>query len=239
MKTEAEIESLLGWWRDAGVDIVVGDTTRSWLEVSKPRKSKAEPVVGKASENATQPLQMPANLSEFQQWLLASEAVPGATDDRVAAVGDPASGLMILVDMPENTDAKEGRLLSGDAGRLLDRMLGAIGRDRNSVYLAAMSPARISRVTSGDSLATDLATIARRHVALAAPECLLTMGDAPSRVFCEANLAEARGRQHYFNHEGGIVSVIATFHPRFLLQQPKLKAESWKDLQMLVEGMNA
>jgi DNA polymerase len=118
-------------------------------------------------------------------------------------------------------------------------MLAAIGRDRASIYLAVFSPARALGGALNETAFASLADAAKRHVALAAPRQLLLMGEAPSRAFCGVSLNEARGKQRVLNHDGGTVSAIATFHPRFLLQQPRLKAQSWKDLQMLVEGMNA
>jgi DNA polymerase len=53
------------------------------------------------------------------------------------------------------------------------------------------------------------------------------------------NLAQARGSIHPINLEGGTTPLIATFHPRFLLQQPARKADAWADLRMLVEILTA
>lgn len=229
-----EIDSLIGWWNDAGVDTIVGDRPQSWLD----QPAKAPPPTAEPRQQArAEP--MPGDLEAFRRWLRESDIVPAPAAARVDAAGDPASGLMLLVDMPEPGDAEQGALVGGEAGRLLDRMLAAIGRDRASVYVAAMSPAHAPGGTVGEPLIERLAAAARHHVALAAPKWLLLLGDAPSRAFCEANLIEARGRQYNFNHGSGTVSAVATFHPRFLLRQPALKAESWRDLRMLNEGMSA
>lgn len=233
-----EIESTIDWWREAGVDTIVADAPRGWLSTPKspqPKIAKAGP----AKKSAPQPADygpMPGDIAEFRQWLHDATSSQGAGNP-VDCIGDPASGLMILVDMPEQGDGDAGQLLSGDAGLLFDRMLAAIGRDRASIYLAPMTPSRPIGGSFDESQREFLAKSARHHIALAAPKQLLCMGDEPSRVFCGSNLNEARGSQHNFNHDGGSVTAIATFHPRFLLQQPKLKAQSWKDFQMLIEGM--
>lgn len=44
---------------------------------------------------------------------------------------------------------------------------------------------------------------------------------------------DARGRLHDFNHDGGKLAAVATYHPRTLIARPALKAQAWQDLQML------
>ncbi|MBC2777638.1 uracil-DNA glycosylase family protein [Parasphingopyxis marina] len=240
MAVGGEMESALDWWREAGADVIVGDEPRGWLTESKPLAPKA-PTKGApvAVDTPPVPVAMPSALAEFRPWLLDATIIEAPREARLDAAGDPASGLMVLIDMPEQGDESAGKLLSGEAGLLFDRMLAAIGRDRASIYLAAFSPARVLGGALNETAFAALADAAKRHVALAAPRQLLLMGEAPSRAFCGVSLNEARGKQRVLNHDGGTVSAIATFHPRFLLQQPRLKAQSWKDLQMLVEGMNA
>ena len=84
---------------------------------------------------------LPAQLDLFQAWLGSSEALPftAPAAPRVCPAGDPASDLMIMIDMPTAEDCAAATLLSGEAGRLFDRMLAAIGRDRDSIYFAALS----------------------------------------------------------------------------------------------------
>ncbi|MGJ8537314.1 MAG: uracil-DNA glycosylase family protein [Parasphingopyxis sp.] len=219
--------------------MIVGDEPRSWLEEPKARVRKASAKSPGTPDKPTGPAQLPADLDGLRNWLLSADSIDVPKAGRLDAIGDPASGLMILVDMPDRADAEAGTLLSGETGLLFDRMLAAIGRDRASTYVAALSPARITGGAVDVDNLESLGRIAKHHVALAQPERLLVMGDAPSRVFCGASLNESRGSQHNFNHDGGTVSVTATFHPRFLLQQPRLKAQSWKDLQMMIEGMTA
>lgn len=235
-----EIENTVGWWRDAGVDVIVGDEPRSWLEEPKgPATKAATNSIAAKSDDPVRPVQLPSDLESLRSWLLTTDAIDAPIAGRLDTIGDPASGLMVLVDMPDRGDAEAGQLLSGDTGLLFDRMLAAIGRDRASAYIVPLSPARITGGAVDENNLENLARIARHHVTLTHPQHLLVMGDAPSRVFCGASLNESRGSQHNFNHDGGTVSVTATFHPRFLLRQPRLKAQSWKDLQMMTEGMTA
>ena len=148
----------------------------------------------------------------------------------------PPSGLMLLVDMPEPEDALEGRLLAGAAGRLLDRMLAAIGRDRASIYLASLLPGAPGRrpARSGASPAPAI-RLARApcRAGRAARRCCCC-GDCASRALLGIGVAAARGRLHDLNHGGAIVPAIATFHPRCLLEHPMQKAGAWQDLRLLL-----
>lgn len=142
---------------------------------------------------------------------------------------------MLLTDMPDAEDMTAGTLISGTAGRLLDAMLGAIGRDRVATYLGALAPGRPATGRIDHGLEAELARLARHHVALARPRALLLLGDATIRAFTGMNLAQARGSIHSINLDGLTVAAVATFHPRFLLQQPARKADAWADLRMLME----
>ena len=91
--------SALTWWQEAGVDTVVGEEPRNWLAPApKPSAAAAEPVPAAAP--------MPQTLDAFQIWLRDSRELPFAspTAPRVGPSGSPASGLMILVDMPSVED---------------------------------------------------------------------------------------------------------------------------------------
>lgn len=235
MSLNEQMASTLAWWHEAGVDTLVAERPREWLKLTEARLA---PQV-EAAPHPPDAAPYPGTLAEFRTWLLTSETMPGLTEERLDAEGDPASGLMILIDQSEAGDAEAGRLFCGEEGRLLDRMLAAIGRDRNSIYLATLSPARAATGRIDDALRERLAPAALHHVSLAVPRYLLVMGDAPTRAICAENLAEARGRLHEISYDRGRTIAIATFHPRFLLQRPAAKADSWKDLQMLLKGLQS
>jgi len=75
----------------------------------------------------------------------------------------------------------------------------------------------------------------RHHVGLIRPAKLWLLGRAASRAILGMDEGPARGRLHKFNHNGTTMDVIASVHPRVLLQTPKRKAEVWADMQRLIE----
>jgi DNA polymerase len=224
----------VSWWQLAGVDVTVDDSPREWLRA-------ATAPTGKPSEPHPAPVSdaLPTTLEALVSWLNSSETFPALGAQRPAPSGAVAGGLMLITDMPDIEDASSGTLVAGTAGRLLDAMLGAIGRDRASVYLAALAPGRPATGRIDPTLEQELGRIARHHIALAGPRAVLMLGDATIRAITGVNLARARGSIHPINLDGGNVPSIATFHPRFLLQQPARKADAWADLRMLVEILNA
>jgi DNA polymerase len=145
---------------------------------------------------------------------------------------------MLLADMPAAEDCAAGTLLSGEAGRLFDRMLAAIGRDRGSIYLASLSCLRSPDGRWNGEASGRCAALARHHVGLAAPRALLLLGDAPAKALLGLGMVQARGRWHEVQTHAGPVKALVTLPPDLLLKQPGLKAHAWADLQMLMQGLN-
>jgi DNA polymerase len=227
--------SALAWWVDAGVDVVAGEEPRDWL---RP-KSPPSPIETKASPAAEPAEELPGQLDLFQAWLASSDNVPHAAPSapRVCPAGDPTAGLMVMIDMPSAEDCAAGTLLTGEVGRLFDRMLAAIGRDRSSIYFAALSCLRPADGRLTGEPEQQCARLARHHIGLAAPRALLLFGDAASRALLGLTVARARGRWHEVATQAGPVRALATVSPRQLLQHPAQKAHAWADLQLLIEGL--
>lgn len=232
----AAATSALQWWLDSGVDTIVGEEPRDWL---RPKAPPAVPAA-RASVPAPAPAdEPPAQLDLFQAWLRSSESLPYAAPaaPRICPAGDPTAGLMIVVDMPTAEDCTTGTLLSGEAGRLFDRMLAAIGRDRSSIYFAALSCFRSPSGQLSGEPQKQCALLARHHIGLAAPRALLLFGDPASKALLGLPVARARGRWHEIATHQGAVRALATISPRQLLDHPTQKRLAWADLQMLMEGL--
>jgi uracil-DNA glycosylase family 4 len=226
--------SALDWWQLAGVDVIVDEAPRDWLARAAPLTAQSIPAQPAAIADAV----LPADLAAMHR-ALAGLVIPGAGDERLLPEGDPAAGLMIVIDMPDPEDALKGRLLSGAAGRLFDRMLGAIGRDRASIYLASVLPARPAGGQMDLAGSGEAVRLVAHHVTLAAPRAVMLCGDCATRALTGIGMGAARGRLHYLNQDGAKFPAIATFHPRNLLEHPMQKAGAWKDLQLLLGELEA
>lgn len=226
--------SLLDWWRLAGVDVLIDEAPRDWLAAQAPVLAPAIGLVSAAPPaTAAAPARaIPTTLAEFETWRLGADMPeapwPGA---RCGVEGSAASRLMIVVESPD----RDG-LIGGAAGALFDRMLAAIGLTRETVYLVPMATVRPPSGRLPPEILPALGELLAAHIRLAAPRRLLVMGNAPSRAVLGMDMAPARGRLQSVNHVEGqsAASVVATFHPRFLLERPAAKADAWRDLQLLI-----
>lgn len=217
--------STLDWWAEAGVDVLADDLPRDWLAqpVSATQVAPVEAAPAKAA--------LPDTLAAFRTWLLTDSGVPGAPAGRIDAQGDPASGAVVVVDMPEADDRTSGMLLSGDVGALFDRMLAAIKLSRADIYLIPFLPARSTtgRVTSAD-LAT-LTPLLRHHLTLAAPRRLLLLGDAPVQALLHAPAVKARESAQMIDIAGHPIPTVASIHPRLVHLKRDYRPLAWDDLQ--------
>lgn len=232
------LASALDWWQEAGVDTLVEADPRDWLT-----QPMVAPVFARAPSPAA-PVElapaMPAELADFIAWR-SGDAVPEVSwrGVSIAATGPADAAVMVLVDCPDKDDDAAGILMSGETGRLFDRMLAAIGLSRETIHLASVCAKRPVAGRMPREVETQLADIAKHHIGLVAPKRLLLMGNAASRAILGAEMPGTRGSLHAFNHRRGKTGVVASFHPRFLIEKPAAKAEAWKDLQLLMGNLSA
>ena len=233
--SQADAASVLQWWSDAGVDVMIDEAPRDWLR-PQPRPAPAADLAPAPTPDEAPPGQ----LDLFQAWLASSDLIPLAAPStpRICPAVDPASGLMILADMPSGEDCTTGTLISGESGRLFERMLAAIGRDRGSIYLAALSCIRSPSGQLNSEGMKSCAALARHHIGLAGPKAVLLFGDACAKALLGLSVAQARGRWHEIATHAGPVKALASISPRTLLEAPRQKRLAWEDLQMLIEEVN-
>jgi DNA polymerase len=220
--------SALDWWAEAGVDMLADDEPRNWLAAAAPA---AEAIAASAAPAALQPAALPETLAAFRAFLLTDAGIPGASQGRIDATGDPATGIAIVVDMPEAEDRTSGSLLSGEVGALFDRMLGAIKLGREQIYLIPFSPTRPTTGRLGEADIRKLTPFLQHHLMLAAPRKLLLLGDAPVQALLRRPVAKAREAVHDVMIGDRQVPTVASIHPRLVHLRRDYRALAWADLQ--------
>ena len=221
--------SALDWWAEAGVDTLADDLPRDWLAAPAIAAPSAEilPVLPTPAAAVT----LPETLEALRAFLLADAAIPGPANARIDAIGDAASGIAVVVDMPEAEDRASGKLLSGEVGALFDRMLGAIKLERSQLYLIPFSPARPTTGRLSEAHIKALRPLLLRHLELAKPRKLLLLGDAPVQALLGQPAAKARDAAHDVQVGGSNVPVVATIHPRLVAMKREWRPLIWADLQ--------
>jgi uracil-DNA glycosylase len=228
--------SLLSWWKEAGVDVLVDETTFPWLEGANPsNKMQARPKSSQRQDNAPLPATIPALIS----WLLNDPDIPeaGPPPRRIAASGNAGVPLMIIVEMPEANDHVAGKIFAGESAILFENMLKAIGVNRDGVYIVPLCPGRPATGQLPQAALPRLAEIARHHIALSVPKRLWLLGSTVSRALLGVDDVASVGNLHDFNHMIVNIPTVASFAPRFLLDNPTQKSRVWADMQVLVKGM--
>jgi DNA polymerase len=155
--------------------------------------------------------------------------------------GHPSARVMILGEAPGRDEDREGRPFVGRAGQLLDRMLAAIGLDRqvegaDGCYITNVLPWRPpqNRDPNTQEIAMMMPFV-QRHVQLAAPDVIVLMGN----ISCQAAL----GKRGITRLRGQFTQAfdrpaLPMFHPAFLLRNPAAKREAWTDLLTLRAHLN-
>ena len=225
------LSSTLEWWQDAGVDMLVDEEPRDWLV---RRATPAETTPGMDAVAAPAEV-LPATLDAFIAWRM-SEAAPEQAwlTPRVAPSGSPDAEWVVFTDMPEPDDTDA--LLTGPSGRLFDRILAAVGLSRDSVYLASLAVARPLTGRIPAEQQPRLIELARHHLSLITPKKLLILGQATSCVLPETSTATGFNHIHEINHSGATMRVLATYHPRLLIERPAAKSEVWRHLLPFSRG---
>lgn len=138
---------------------------------------------------------------------------------------------MIVGEAPGAEEDRRGEPFVGAAGKLLDRMLEAIGLARDRVFIANTLKCRPpgNRDPRPEELAACRPYL-ERQIALLAPRLLLVVGRVAAQALLasEHPLGRLRGRVHELPGHG--IPVVVTYHPAYLLRSPEQKRQAWRDL---------
>ena len=156
----------------------------------------------------------------------------------VFADGNPSASVMLIGEAPGADEDRQGKPFVGVSGQLLDRMMGAIGLDRSTFYITNVCfwrPPGNRKPTEAELAA--LMPFVIRHIELVNPKVLVLIGGSSAQGLLGTNdgITRLRGRWFEFQAPGlaAPIPVLPLFHPAYLLRQPGLKREAWRDLLKL------
>jgi uracil-DNA glycosylase len=164
----------------------------------------------------------------------------------VFGVGNPHADLMFVGEGPGADEDTQGEPFVGRAGQLLNNMIKAMGIRREDVYIANVVKCRPpgNRTPERDECET-CSPFLMRQIAVIKPKVVVALGAVASKnlLAMNASMAELRGRFYDFMPAGARSSdpswqgtkLAVTYHPAFLLRDPRQKGEAWKDLQMVMK----
>jgi uracil-DNA glycosylase family 4 len=158
----------------------------------------------------------------------------------VFADGNPQARVMFVGEAPGREEDIEGLPFVGRSGKLLDRMISAIGLDRSSAYIANVIPWRPPGNRTPTPQETQICLpFIQRQIELVNPDVLVTLGNPSTQTLLSTRDGIMKTRGRWFDYDTGtrVIRAIATFHPAYLLRSPSYKRMSWQDLRAIAKAL--
>jgi uracil-DNA glycosylase len=266
--TEKAARELLAFYLEAGVDAPVGEEPVDCFVDDMAAKPSFEtapapqrPAPGERPRAGGPPLPLVAPPPPEAAAMAAREAVKdiaaledlraalavfegcalkGTATQLVFADGNPQAKIMFVGEAPGRDEDIEGLPFVGRSGKLLDRMLSAIGLDRSSVYIANIIPWRPpgNRTPTPQESQICLPFI-QRQIELVDPDILVCLGgpSAQTLLGIREGITKMRGRWFSYHTGKREIRAMATFHPAFLLRSPLQKRLAWRDFLAIKKAL--
>ena len=154
----------------------------------------------------------------------------------VFADGSPDARLLFVGEGPGADEDAQGLPFVGRAGQLLNNMIGAMGLKREEVYICNVVKCRPpGNRTPEPEEANTCSPFLFRQIDVVRPEVIVALGATAATYLLGQRqpLAGLRGRVHAFRGS----KLIVTYHPAFLLRDPRQKKEAWADLQIAMREL--
>ena len=257
-------QDLLAFYNEAGVDALLGEEPVDRFATAEPQpppartarpappqfEAKASPagpapaapdeaaLAARAAAKSAKTLEeLRGILDKFDGCGLKATA-----SQLVFADGNPKARVMLVGEAPGRDEDIEGLPFVGRSGKLLDRMLAAIGLDRSSVYIANIVPWRPpgNRTPTPQESQICLPFILRQ-IELADPDILVCLGgpSAQTLLGIKEGITKTRGRWFTFDTGKREIRAMPTFHPAFLLRSPLQKRFAWRDFLAIKKALSS
>jgi uracil-DNA glycosylase len=152
--------------------------------------------------------------------------------------GHPQARLMFVGEGPGANEDVSGRPFVGEAGKLLDKIIAAIGYKRQEVYIGNVVKCRPpgNRAPERDEVET-CEPFLFRQIAVIKPKVIVALGSPAFQCLFRSRepISKARGQLRQWNG----IQVMPTFHPAYLLRSPEKKREAWEDMKIVRDYLNS
>lgn len=151
----------------------------------------------------------------------------------VFGVGNPRARLVFVGEAPGREEDEKGEPFVGEAGRLLDRILFAMGLQREEVYICNVEKCRppANRDPEPEEIEA-CEPFLKRQLAAIRPRLIVTLGKFAAQTLLRDKSPITRLRGSWRQYEG--IPLMPTYHPAFLLRNPQAKREVWEDMKQVM-----
>ena len=147
--------------------------------------------------------------------------------------GNPAARIVLVGEGPGQEEDRLGRPFVGPAGRLLDRIIAALGWRRAEVYICNVIKCRPPRNRNPEvDEIEQCGPFLRRQLRAIRPQAILALGSFAAQFLLASQQPISRLRKRVHQFEG--IPVVPTYHPAYLLRNPLQKRQVWEDVQLLL-----
>lgn len=198
---------------------------------AKPAKSKALPIINASGSKNAALDTVRADIGDCTRCRLSKER-----NKIVFGVGSLDADIMFIGEGPGADEDEQGLPFVGRAGQLLNNMIGAMGITREDVYIANVVKCRPpgNRTPERDECDT-CSPFLMQQIEIIKPKIIVALGAVAAKNLLGLNdsMANLRGRIYDFKN----TKLAVTYHPAYLLRDPRQKSEAWKDLQMVMKHL--
>lgn len=190
-----------------------------------------------------------ANSADLSQLADAISSFEGSTLKQTATNlvfgdGNPQAPTMWIGEAPGADEDRLGKPFVGVSGQLLDLMLAAIGLDRARAYVSNILPWRPPGNRKPTTAETEtFLPFLERHIELVTPQILVLVGGTAASTLLRRpeGITKLRGRWFTYQLASSVtakeIAVMPIYHPAYLLRQPALKRDAWRDLLAIKEAL--
>ena len=155
----------------------------------------------------------------------------------VYGVGNPDARLVLVGEAPGREEDLRGEPFVGEAGRLLDRILAAMGMRREDVYICNVLKCRPPN--NRDPMPEEVATCEAflvRQIAAIEPQVIVGLGRFAVHSLLKTRVPISQLRGEWQDYHG--IPLMPTYHPAYLLRNPEGKREVWEDMKAVLHLIN-
>jgi DNA polymerase len=154
----------------------------------------------------------------------------------VFGVGNPCSEIMFIGEAPGADEDAQGEPFVGRAGQLLTKIIQAMGYQREDVYIANVLKCRpLENRTPLPDEVTNCLPYLISQIELIRPKVIVALGATALRALLDVQLGITKLRGHWYTFRE--IPIMPTFHPAYLLRNPRAKKEVWDDMKAVLEKL--
>jgi len=144
--------------------------------------------------------------------------------------------VIVVGESPGLPDADSGKPFMGPVGQLLEKILEAIGLEREKCYLTNV----VKFISQGDEITPDILKFfipyLHREMLAVKPKLIISLGNTPTKALLNTKKAISQIRGEFYDYHG--IKLMPTFNPAYILRDPSKKREIWEDMKLIKEHLN-